>query len=33
MVETIMTVFAIGVFIAFSIVMAIAVVLYFWTNK
>jgi hypothetical protein len=33
MVETIMIVFAIGVFIVFSTVMAIAVVLYFWTNK
>jgi hypothetical protein len=33
MVETIMAVFAIGVFVVFGTVMAIAVVLYFWTNK
>jgi hypothetical protein len=33
MIETIMTVFAIGVFVTFGTVMVIAALLYFWTNK
>jgi hypothetical protein len=33
MIETVMTVFAIGVFVIFGTVMAIAAILYFWTNK
>jgi hypothetical protein len=33
MVETIMTVFALGVFIVFITFMALAVAVYFWTNK
>lgn len=32
MIETIMTVFAIGVFITFGTVMVLAAILYFWTN-
>jgi hypothetical protein len=33
MIETIMTVFAIGVFIAFGIVMVIAALLLYWIKK
>ena len=33
MIETIMVVFAIGVFIVFTAFMALAVILYFWTDK
>jgi len=32
MIETIMTVFAIGVFITFGTVMVVAAILYFWTQ-
>jgi hypothetical protein len=32
MIETIMTVFAIGTFILFATVMIIAVFIYYWTN-
>jgi hypothetical protein len=33
MIETIMTVFAIGVFIAFGMVMVLAAILLFWIKK
>jgi hypothetical protein len=33
MIETIMTVFAIGVFITFGLVMVVAAILLFWTKK
>jgi len=33
MIETIMTVFAIGTFVIFAAVMIIAAFLYYWSNK
>jgi len=33
MIETIMTVFAIGVFAVFGAVMVLAAILYFWVKK
>jgi hypothetical protein len=33
MIETIVTVFAIGVFAIFATLMVLAAILYFWTNK
>jgi hypothetical protein len=33
MIETIVTVFAIGVFAVFATLMVLAAILYFWTNK
>jgi len=33
MIETIMIVFAIGVFITFGLVMVVAAILLFWTKK
>jgi hypothetical protein len=33
MIETIVIVFAIGVFVIFATLMALAAILYFWTNK
>jgi len=33
MIETIMVVFAMGIFVVFATVMVFAVILYFWTNK
>jgi hypothetical protein len=33
MIETVMIVFAIGVFAVFATLMAFALALYFWTNK
>jgi len=33
MIETVMIVFAIGVFLLFAVVMVLAAILYFWVNK
>jgi hypothetical protein len=33
MIETVMIVFAIGIFLLFATVMVLAAILYFWTNN